>query len=85
MALELMRDEMLRQLKARSATEFQISEYVNDWNIGIEQMGKPLPCPSCYLRGDIRRLKSISDENGVGIARCEHCREKFTYQNQETR
>lgn len=80
MPLELMRDEMVRQLNAQSATEIQIAKYLTDWNNAIEDKGKPLPCPSCYLKGGIQRLKSISDEGGVGIVKCEHCREKFEYQ-----
>lgn len=79
MALEGMRDEMIRQLQARSATQGQIAEYQALWNHATTHPGDPLPCPLCFLGGETRRLKSISDEGGIGVARCEHCRETFEY------
>ena len=84
MALELMRDEMVRQIKAQSATEVQIAAYLTDWNDAIENNGKPLPCPLCHLKGEIRRLKPISEEHGVAVIRCEHCHEKFEFDSPET-
>lgn len=43
MALELMRDEMFRQIKNRSATEAQVAAYFADWDDAIEDSGRPLP------------------------------------------
>ena len=84
MGLELMRDEMVCQISARSATDTQVAAYLADWNDAIKDSGKPLPCPSCYLKGEIRRLKSISDARGVAIVRCEHCRETLEFESPET-
>lgn len=85
MALELMRDEMVRQIKNRSATEAQVAAYLADWDDAIEHSGKPLPCPSCHLKGEARRLKPISEEHGIAVVRCEHCRETFEFESPETR
>ena len=79
MALEGMRDEMIRQLRERSATQAQLADYKARWNEAMTHTGQALPCPLCFLRGETRRLKSISDEGGVGVARCEHCRETYKY------
>lgn len=85
MGLELMRDEMVCQISARSATDTQVAAYLAGWNDAIEDSGKPLPCPSCYMEGEIRRLKSISDEGGVTIVRCEHCHQIFEFESPETK
>lgn len=85
MALELMRDEMLRQIKAQSGTDAQAAAYLAEWRDAIEHSGKPLPCPSCYMKGEIQRLKPISEEHGVAIVRCEHCRETFEFDSPETK
>jgi hypothetical protein len=84
MALEFMRDEMVRQIKERSATEGQVANYLADWNDAMKHSGKPLPCPLCYLKGEIQRLKSISEEHGLAVVRCEPCREKFEFESPET-
>lgn len=83
MPLELMREEMVRQLNERSATKSEVGEYVAVWEDAIKHSGKPLPCPLCFLKRQIRRLKSISEENGVALVRCEHCRESFEYESPE--
>lgn len=85
MALEGMRDEMIRQLRERSATQGQVADYEVRWNHAMSHPGEPLPCPSCFLRGETRRLKSISDEGGIGVAKCEHCRETYEYQAPEAK
>lgn len=83
MALEGMRAEMIRQLEARSATQAQIADYQARWNLAMTHPGEPLPCPLCFQSGETQRLKSISDEGGVGVSRCEHCRETFKYRAPE--
>lgn len=83
MALELMSEEMVRQLRGQSATETQVAGYLNEWNDAIMHSGKPLPCPLCYLKGEIRRLKPISEVHGVAVVRCEFCHEAFEYKSPE--
>lgn len=85
MALEGMHDEVIRQLTNKSATQAQIAEYDACWSRAMAHNGEPLPCPLCFLQGQVRRLKSISDEGGVGVARCEHFRETFEYDAPESR
>ena len=85
MALEYMRDEMLRQIKAQLGSEAQVAAYHSAWNDAILNSGKPLPCPSCYMKGDIRRLKPISEEHGIAVVRCEHCRETIEIDSPEIR
>ncbi|MFM9885411.1 MAG: hypothetical protein ACKVQT_20495, partial [Burkholderiales bacterium] len=80
MALEGMHDEMIRQLQNRSPSQSQIAEYETLWNHAISQSREPLPCPLCFLSGEVGRLKSLSDEGGIGIAKCERCREAYEYQ-----
>lgn len=84
MALELMRDEMIRQIRAHSATEAQVVAYLANWNDAIAHSGKPLPCPLCYLKGEICRLKPISEEHGVAVVRCACCSEKIEFYSPET-
>ncbi len=85
MALECMRDEMLRQIKKRSGSEAQVIAYRAAWNDAMVNSEKPLPCPSCFIEGNIHRLKSISEERSTGVVRCEHCRATFEFDSPETR
>ena len=81
MALEEMRDEMIRRLHERSATQVQITVYEEQWKEAMRHSGKPLPCPLCFLNGRTCRLKSISDVEDVGITKCEDCRTIFEFPN----
>jgi len=81
MALEFMRDEMLRQLKANAATESQIAEYLAEWKVAMIHTGKPLPCPSCFMNGEINRLKAMSEKDGIAVVRCEQCRAYFKFES----
>jgi len=83
MALEGMHDEMIRRLREREASQAQVADYEARWSHAMNHRGEPVPCPLCFLRGETRRIKSISDEGGVGIAKCEHCRETYEYQAPE--
>lgn len=83
MALELMREEMVRQIRARSATDAHAAAYLTVWNDAILHSGKPLPCPACYLNGETRRLKPLREEHGIATVRCEHCREIFEFHSPE--
>jgi hypothetical protein len=81
MALESMRDEMIRQIKARMATEEQVSSYLAEWYSAIDHTGKPLPCPLCYVNGEIKRLKAISEQKGIAVVRCEQCHVNFEFES----
>lgn len=83
MALELMLNRMIHQIKAQGATETQVAAYLTDWNNALEHIGKPLPCPLCHLKGESRRLKPISEERGRTVVRCECCRESFEFDSSE--
>lgn len=83
MALERMHDEMIHQLRQKAATQTQVADYETRWNHAMSHSGEPLPCPSCFLNGQIRRLKSVSEEAGVGVVRCEQCRDTFEYEAPE--
>jgi hypothetical protein len=85
MALEALRDEMAAQMERRSGSRAQKEKYLVIWEHAMENSGQPLPCPACYLHGRIRRLKSIKEEKGLGIVRCEDCRETFEYPSPETK
>jgi len=82
---EFMRDEMLCQLDENHATEAQKVACLAEWNRAVNNCGLPLPCPLCYLKGEIKRLKPISELNGIAVVRCTHCRYKFEYASPETR
>jgi RecJ-like exonuclease len=84
-ALELMCDEMVRQIKVRSGTEEKVAAYLAQWADAIQHSGRPLPCPSCFMKGEIQRLKPISEIDGAAVVRCEHCRESFEFDSPETR
>ena len=85
MALEGMHDEMIRQLMDRSASQVEIAKYEALWISAMGHSGQPLPCPLYFLGGETRRLKSISEDDGVGTARCEYCRNSFSNQSPESR
>ena len=85
MAHEFMRDEMLRQLNANHATEAEEIAYLVEWNSAINNCGLPLPCPLCYLNGEIQRLKPISESNGTAVVRCTQCRTKIEFASPETK
>ena len=83
MALKFKLVEMLRQIRAHGATEAQVDAYLTEWNSAIEHSGQPLPCPICFLKGEIQRINSIDDESGVSKVRCVCCRQYFVFDSTE--
>jgi hypothetical protein len=85
MPLELMRDEMCRQIRLRSGSAETLLAYRVAWDDAVSNSGKPLPCPACFISGDISRLKPISEKDGIAVVRCKSCRATFEYESPETR
>ncbi len=83
MALDLMFEEMLRQLRMHSSSEEQIERYKKLWDSAVDSAGDPLPCPICFLQGWASRVISIKEENGIAIERCKVCRETFMHRSPE--
>lgn len=83
MALELMFDEMLRQLHSNSSSEMQVEEYKVLWNSAVASAGDPLPCPICFLAGKISRVIAIEEKNGISTVRCKSCRQTFHHPSPE--
>ena len=81
MALENMHDEMLRQLKKSAASNETIDKYESVWTSAMRNSGLPIPCPSCFIKGDVFRLSPLKDEGDISAARCVDCKTKFEWPN----
>ena len=79
MALEAMQEEMLQHLRDKGADAQWLDEYIEVWTDALDHLGAPLPCPSCFLDGEIGHLNLLPTENGVGRARCERCYTLFAF------
>jgi hypothetical protein len=79
MPYEAMCKEMIHQIRVLGGTESQVDAYLTDYSIADENSERPLSCPSCYLKGDTKRLNHLDDQNGVHIVRCTYCRKFFEF------
>lgn len=82
MALELMCNEMVRQVKLQGATQEQTAAYLSAWQFAVNHSGEPLPCPLCYMQGQIARLKPISEDDETASVRCARCHTEFEFASQ---
>jgi len=83
MALENMHKEMIRQLKKSAASNETIDKYESVWVSAMRNSGLPIPCPSCFIAGNVSRLSPLKDDRGISSARCDHCRTKYEWQSPE--
>lgn len=79
MALENMHDEMLRQLKKLAASNETIGKYESVWTTAMRNSGLPIPCPSCFIKGELSRLSPLKDEGDISAAKCVDCKTKFEW------
>ncbi|CAG9932221.1 conserved protein of unknown function [Candidatus Nitrotoga arctica] len=81
MSLEFMLQEMLQQIYCRGGSEFVVEAYLIAWRSAIANFESPLPCPLCFMKGQIQRLNFLDDDSGVGSVRCARCRQYFLFIN----
>lgn len=83
MLIESMLKAMVHEIRVQGGTEEQIDAYLDDWLFTFEDSRNPLPCPSCYLIGEIAQLDHLDDTDGVSKVRCTNCRTFFQLDNTE--
>lgn len=83
MALEFMHNEMIRQLNKISAPQETIDKYDGVWAAAMRNNALPIPCPPCFIAGNVSRLSPLRDDRGISSARCDHCRTKFEWRSPE--
>ena len=80
MTLKLLRETMRVRLINRGATPETVDDYLSKWDDALEvDGGAPLPCPDCYVRGAVSRLRRMPSPAGVGIVKCPSCRAAFEF------
>ena len=80
MTLNLLRETMRIHLLDRGASKESINAYFSRWDGALETDGSaPLPCPDCYVAGDVSRLRRLPSPAGVGILRCPSCCAEFEF------
>jgi hypothetical protein len=81
MALEYMRNELLRNLKEYGASEAEIDSWLRRWNSAVNSAGDPLPCPKCFLKSkSVEALQSLPPEKPKqGRSKCSVCKTYFDY------
>jgi hypothetical protein len=83
MALEFMHKEMLSQLSKNNASIETIERYEIVWASAMRNSGQPIPCPSCFVLGEISRLNPLSDLKELSSAKCSSCKTKFYWPSPE--
>lgn len=83
MALEFMHKAMLKQLQKNNASLDSLEKYEVVWASAMRNSGLPIPCPSCFVLGEISRLKPLPDLKGLSSARCLSCKTKFDWPSPE--
>ena len=83
MSIESMLKAMVHEIRVLGGTEELVDAYLTDWIIAIEDSRNPLPCPSCYLIGEIKQLNHLDDTDGVSKVRCTYCCKFFQFGNTE--
>jgi hypothetical protein len=78
--MNLLRETMRLHLLEKGARPTAIYAYLSRCDGALETDGAaPLPCPDCYVRGEVARLQRIPSPAGVGIVRCPSCRAEFEF------
>lgn len=80
MALENLKLELLRFLKEEGALQLAVEAWASAWyNATLFPEERKLPCPACFLNGEVRPLRPLAASGKVGAVRCEHCRTRFEF------
>jgi hypothetical protein len=83
MSPKLMLPTMVKEIRFRGGTEDQIGAYLFEWNNANEHPGMPMPCPVCFLKGEIQRLNPLQEGGRTGIVRCARCCQYFEFDGSE--
>lgn len=78
-----MHREMVRQLMKKAVPNEIAERYEIAWTSAMRNSNQPIPCPLCFAKGALSRLKPLTDELGISSARCENCKSKFEWPNPE--
>lgn len=81
MSIESMLKAMVHEIRVLGGTEDQVDAYLTDWTMATEDSANSLPCPSCYLIGEIKQLNHLDDTDGISKVRCTCCRKLFQFGN----
>lgn len=85
MTLNLLRETMRRHLQQRGARPEAIDTFLSRCDSALAaDSAAPLPCPDCYVDGEVSRLQRIPSPAGVGIVRCASCSAEFEFPDFES-
>ena len=80
MTLKLLRETVRTHLLEKGTSIRSVNAYLSKWDDALEAHGSgPLPCPDCYVGGDVSPLQRIPSPAGVGIVRCPSCCAEFEF------
>jgi hypothetical protein len=71
---------MIEWLKQHAAPAGQIDAYELAWSIAMKDSGAVIPCPRCFLVGQLSGLNPRTlAQPGRGASSCEVCKTRFEY------
>lgn len=80
MTLKLLRDTMSGHLAEHGALAEVTDSYLSRWDAALQSdAAAPLPCPGCYLKGDVSRLRRVPSPAGIGRLECPACEASFEF------
>ena len=80
MPLKLLQETIQVRLLSAGAGPDAVEGYFSKWNLAIHQDSvPPLPCPECYVNGDVFFLRRLPSPAGVGIVECPACSASFEF------
>src|ERR1700761_7559446 len=79
MTLEAMHQAMENELTSQGAPGEKVAAYDAAWKHATATPGrdKPLPCPLCFMQGEISVLSLLPDDGDHAQATCATCGEFF--------
>ncbi len=80
MTLKLLQDTMRARLLKKGASSNAVETYFSRWDVALHaDSAAPLPCPDCYVDGDVSLLRRLPSPAGVGIVECPTCTATFEF------
>jgi hypothetical protein len=80
MTLKLLQDTMRARLLKKGAASDSVETYFSRWDVALHaDSAAPLPCPDCYVEGEVSLLRRVPSPAGVGIVECPACAAAFEF------
>jgi hypothetical protein len=80
MPLKLLQETVRMRLLKKGAAPEAVEKYFSRWEVALDtDNAPPLPCPDCYLVGEVSLLRRVPSPAGVGVVECPACAASFEF------